>query len=125
MPVRLPPQTTGENIMNQLVQIEPETAPQAIKGCAYIYAPAGQAGEYAPLAANPYRGCGHECRYCYVPSVLKMKRSEFDGGAVPRPAFIRNLTKDARKYQAARITEQVMLSFTSDPYHPADTSLTR
>jgi len=30
----------------------------ALKGCSYIYAPAGQAGEYAPLAANPYRGCG-------------------------------------------------------------------
>lgn len=29
-----------------------------IKGCTYIYEPAGQAGEYAPLATNPYRGCG-------------------------------------------------------------------
>ena len=25
----------------------------SLKGCSYIYAPAGQAGEYAPLAANP------------------------------------------------------------------------
>jgi DNA repair photolyase len=41
-------------------------------GCSYIYAPAGQAGEYAPLAANPYRGCGHKCSYCYVPLVLRM-----------------------------------------------------
>jgi hypothetical protein len=29
----------------------------SVKGCAYIYAPRGQAGGYAPLAANPYRGC--------------------------------------------------------------------
>ena len=25
----------------------------SVKGCSFIYAPAGQAGEYAPLAANP------------------------------------------------------------------------
>lgn len=97
----------------------------ALPGCSYIYAPRGEAGEYAPLAANPYRGCGHACRYCYVPLVLRMKRPEFDAGAVPRPDFLRDLTKDARKYQAAGITEQVMLSFTSDPYHPGDTTLTR
>lgn len=97
----------------------------AIKGCNYIYAPAGQAGEYAPLAANPYRGCGHGCAYCYVPQVLKMDRKLFNAGAVPRPDFLRNLEKDARKYQAAGIGEQVMLSFTTDPYHLGDTSLTR
>ena len=110
-----------------LIQIEGEAGVQspAIPGCSYIYVPRGQAGEYAPLAANPYRGCGHECRYCYVPNVLKMKRAEFDAGAVPRPDFIRHLTRDAKKYRAAGITEQVMLSFTSDPYHPGDTSLTR
>lgn len=96
-----------------------------IAGCTYIYEPAGQAGEYAPLAANPYRGCGHKCAYCYVPLVLKMKRPEFDAGAVPRHDFLKNLTKDAKKYQAAGITEQVMLSFTTDPYHPGDTTLTR
>lgn len=97
----------------------------SIKGCAYIYAPAGQAGEYAPLAANPYRGCGHGCAYCYVPLVLKMQRREFDAGAIPRPEYLVNLEKDARKYQAAGITEQVMLSFTTDAYHPGDNSLTR
>lgn len=96
-----------------------------LPGCNYIYAPKGQAGEYAPLAANPYRGCGHACAYCYVPLVLKMKRSEFDAGAVPRPGFILKLTKDARKYQQAGITAQVMLSFTTDPYHPGDNALTR
>lgn len=96
-----------------------------IKGCTHIYAPAGQAGEYAPLATNPYRGCGHACAYCYVPGVLKMKRAEFDAGAMPREGFLAALTKDARKYQAAGSREQVMLSFTTDPYHPGDTTLTR
>ena len=53
-----------------------------------------------------------------------MDRSEFDAGAVPRPDYLRNLRKDARKYQVAGIREQVMLSFTSDAWNPFDTSLT-
>jgi DNA repair photolyase len=91
----------------------------------YIYAPAGQAGEYAPLAANPYRGCGHCCAYCYVPLMTKQPRPEFDAGAVPRKDFLKNLRKEAKRFQDAGITEQVMLSFTSDPYHRGDTTLTR
>lgn len=97
----------------------------SIKGCSYIYAPKGQAGEYAKLACNPYRGCGHGCIYCYVPGVLRMSRAEFDAGAVPRPDFLRNLRKEAARYKDAGITEQVMLSFTTDPYHPGGTELTR
>jgi hypothetical protein len=96
----------------------------SIAGCSTIYAPRGQAGEYAPLATNPYRGCGHGCAYCYVPQVLRMDRVEFNAGAFPRPNFLNSLNADARKYQAAGITEQVMLSFTTDPYHPGDHSLT-
>jgi hypothetical protein len=110
--------------MSNLVTID-TSKPVGLPGCSYIYAPKGQAGEYAPLACNPYRGCGHACAYCYVPAVLKMKRADFDAGAKPRPDFIRQLTKDASKYQAAGITEQVMLSFTTDPYHPGDNALTR
>jgi DNA repair photolyase len=98
---------------------------EGIKGCTYIYAPKGQAGEYASLASNPYRGCGHGCAYCYVPQVVKMKREEFDAGAVARPDFLRNLEKDAAKYQEAGYKGQVMLSFTTDPYHLGDTTLTR
>jgi DNA repair photolyase len=110
--------------MSNLVAID-TGKPVGLPGCSYIYAPRGQAGEYAPLACNPYRGCGHACAYCYVPATLKMKRADFDLGAKPRPDFIRQLTKDAKKYQAAGITEQVMLSFTTDPYHPGDNTLTR
>lgn len=97
----------------------------SIKGCSYIYAPKGQAGEYAPLATNPYRGCGHKCAYCYVPNVLRMDRKEFDAGAVIRPNYREGLLKDAAKYMSAGITEQVMLSFTTDPYPPAHHELTR
>lgn len=91
---------------------------RSVKGCSYIYAPRGQAGEYAPLATNPYRGCGHGCAYCYVPRVTKQDRREFNAGAVLRPNYFDGLLRDARKYQALGIREQVMLSFTTDPYPP-------
>ena len=109
--------------MNNQITLNPDGI--SIKGCDIIYAPAGQAGEYAPLATNPYRGCGHKCAYCYVPLVLKMKREEFDAGAVERKDFLARLIKDAKKYQAIGSREQVLLSFTTDPYHPGDTTLTR
>lgn len=101
----------------------------SVKGCSVIYAPAGQALEYAPLAASMYKGCGHGCAYCYVPPITKQPRAEFDAGAFPRVAkaghIIDRLDADAKKYQAHGITEQVMMSFTTDPYHPGDTTLTR
>lgn len=108
----------------------------SLKGAKFIYAPAGQAGEYSPLAANPYMGCGHACSYCYVPRVLRrplggpgatvaQARKVFDQGANPRPNFLRSLQRDAEAYQDAGLTGQVMLSFTTDPYHPGDTTLTR
>lgn len=97
----------------------------SVKNCSIIYAPRGQAGEYAKLSTNPYRGCGHACAYCYVPKVLRMSRPEFDSGASERPNFLALLRKDAHKYQAMGIAEQVMLSFTTDPYHPFDNTLTR
>src|SRR5882672_191112 len=100
-------------------------AAHAVPGATTIYAPAGQAGEYAPLATNPYRGCGNGCAYCYVPAVLRMDRREFDAGANARPGYLSSLIKDARKYQAAGCDEQVMLSFTTDPYPPSTPALTR
>jgi DNA repair photolyase len=60
-----------------------------------------------------------------VPLVLKMDRREFNAGAVPRKDFAARLLKDARKYQAAGITDQVLLSFTTDPYPPAHHLLMR
>jgi DNA repair photolyase len=97
----------------------------SIKGCSIIYAPSGQAGEYARLAANPYKGCGHSCSYCYVPSVIQISRAEFDKGANEKKDYLRRLRNDAEKYRAANITEQVLLCFTTDPYHPGNTDLTR
>ncbi len=96
-----------------------------VKGADVIYRPAGNAGEYAPLATNPYRGCGHGCAYCYVPLATKQDRREFDAGAVERRGYLDRLIKDATRYERAGVTTQVMLSFSTDPYHQGGTSLTR
>jgi DNA repair photolyase len=97
----------------------------SVKGCSIIYAPSRHAGEYAPLACNLYRGCGHACAYCCVPLMLHMKRVAIDAGAVQRPDSITRLRRDAARYQRAGVTEQMMLSLTSDPYHDGDTTPTR
>ena len=116
--------------MAELVNINtyPTTEHQLVKGCRYIYSPGGAAFEYAPLAANPYNGCGHYCLYCYVPLALHAnaeRKAEFHARAVPKANYLSHLTADAKKYQAAGITEQVLFCFSTDAYNPFDTSLTR
>jgi len=54
-----------------------------------------------------------------------MSRQEFDAGATLRDNYIPKLRREADKYKALGITEQVMLSFTTDPYHPGDNRPTR
>lgn len=97
----------------------------SVAGCSIIYAPKGQAGEYAPLATNLYRGCGHKCAYCYVPLITKQDRDEFNEGAKVRNSIIELMARDAKKYQLLGVTEQVMLSFTTDPYPPQHHGQTR
>jgi len=82
-----------------------------------IYEPTGAAKEYADLAANLYRGCGHGCRYCYAPSVMRMSRESF-ASPEPRQGVLEALRKDAVKF--AGTDKRVLLSFTSDPYQPIE-----
>lgn len=86
-----------------------------------IYEPKGRAGEYAPLACNLYRGCGHGCIYCYAPESTFIDRQEFLK-ASPRPGIINRLKKDAPIADASYRGEdrRVLLCFTCDPYQPID-----
>jgi DNA repair photolyase len=100
-----------------------------VPGADVIYRPSGEAGEYAPLATNPYKGCGHACVYCYVPNATHVKRPIFDAGAIPREDFEPRLKKDIERYRRAGIcdghpAEQVFITFSSDPYHPGDVAPT-
>jgi DNA repair photolyase len=96
-----------------------------IAGADVIYRPKGNAGEYAALATNPYKGCGHCCAYCYVPGATHISRPDFDAGAVPRPDYRARLWTDVRRYRDAGIcnghpADQVFITFSSDPYHPGE-----
>ena len=90
-----------------------------------IYNPKGQAREYGEWAANPYRGCGHSCLYCYVPAVLHMPRVEFDAGAILRDGFIEAFEKDAARLQKQGKSINIFFCFTTDLYHPGDTAPSR
>lgn len=85
-----------------------------------IYDPKGRAAEYADLAANLYRGCGHGCIYCYAPNVLRMNRKEFFENPQPRKNVIELFRKDCEELVDAGDTRSVMLCFTCDPFQPID-----
>ena len=70
-----------------------------------IYEPKGKAREYSPLALNIYTGgCEHECTYCYCKNITAW-------GKTPKVRSLAGLEKEA-----AKVREQVLLSFMSDPY---------
>ena len=96
------------------------TKPTSVKGCTLIYTPKGRAREYASLACNVYRGCDHQCTYCYAPSATRRNRDDFAASSVRPGAFRARLETEARKYRDAGIQGQVLLSFTCDPYQRLD-----
>jgi DNA repair photolyase len=93
-----------------------------VKGADVIYRPAGNAGEYAPLATNPWKGCGHSCAYCYVPLATHIDRKLFNEGAVLRPDYFDRLAKDLvrHKHLSGGPNEQIFITFSSDPFHHGD-----
>lgn len=89
-----------------------------------IYEPKGRAREYSPLAVNHYAGCTHGCQYCYVPTIPPYKfateaRAAFHAEGKPRANVIRDLSREVRQNPGSG--QRVLLSFTTDPYQPADT----
>lgn len=81
-----------------------------------IYTPSGRAGEYSNhgYAANLYTGCTHDCKYCYVPSVLHMDREAFHSETAAVPFVLERLAADMKR--VGRLPEPIFLCFTCDPY---------
>lgn len=74
-----------------------------------IYEPNGRAREYSPLALNVYvGGCPHGCGYCYCRSIGKWSD-------VAKPRNLSGLEREAEK-----ASQQILLSFMSDPYGPQE-----
>ena len=87
-----------------------------------IYKPKGRAEEYSPLALSIYEGeCDHGCHYCYMRELAK-RFPRFAGPCRPRPDFIARLRRELERGAAreALPSEQVLLSFTGDPYCHAE-----
>ena len=85
-----------------------------------IYEPRGRAAEYAPLAANLYRGCDHGCIYCYSPAVLHMKREDFINPTPRNNGTMQKFEKDVIEMERKGDERPVLLSFTCDPYQQLD-----
>ena len=65
---------------------------------------------------NPYRGCQHNCAYCYVPNVMRFKRSNW-GNFVDVKTNIPNvLSNELRKKRPG----VVAISTVTDPYQPIE-----
>ena len=88
---------------------------------ALIYEPSGKAREYSPLALNIYKGCDHGCGYCYVPKIFQRWGSYDHSEVLTKYNFLEELRKGAKKKKGLK--DQVLLSFTTDPYCKADEQL--
>lgn len=96
-----------------------------VKGADVIYRPSGNAGEYAPLATNPYERCGHGCKYCYVPNAMHIDRKTFNLPGQLREGYMERLRVDAERHGLAKLDDvqrQIFITFSSDPWHPGDDS---
>jgi DNA repair photolyase len=97
-----------------------------VKGSDVIYRPANNAGEYAPLATNPYERCGHGCKYCYVPNAMHIDRKTFNLPGQLRAGYLDRLDEDAARHGAANLDDmqrQIFITFSSDPWHPGEDSI--
>lgn len=79
-----------------------------------VYEPSGRAREYSPLALNFYKGCTHNCLYCYVPNMLKRFNSSYEHSKCEVSVNYEELEKSASKFEGCE--KQILLSFTGDPY---------
>ena len=65
---------------------------------------------------NPYRGCQHNCAYCYVPNVLRIKRSNWGNFVYIKKNIPTVLSKELRNKKQG----VVALSTVTDPYQPIE-----
>ncbi len=69
-----------------------------------------------PYSLNPYLGCTHGCRYCYVPSVTHREQAPWGGWVKAKRNLPRLLSREVRR----RDPGLVFLSSATDPYQPAE-----
>jgi DNA repair photolyase len=65
---------------------------------------------------NPYIGCQHKCKYCYVPSVFQIKREEWMKKVYAKVNIPNILRKELKKKKKG----VVGISTVTDPYQKAE-----
>ncbi len=65
---------------------------------------------------NPYRGCQHTCAYCYVPNVLRIKRSTWGSFVDVKTNIPIILSKELKSKKPG----VVAISTVTDPYQPIE-----
>jgi len=61
---------------------------------------------------NPYHGCQHNCAYCYVPNVLRIKREDWGGFVNVKTNIPNVLAKELRNKKPGTVG----ISTVTDPY---------
>ncbi|MDD1746539.1 MAG: radical SAM protein [Methanomassiliicoccales archaeon] len=69
------------------------------------------------LTLNPYRGCEHDCVYCYAPYLFRMAREDWSrvGAKLELPRLLAK--------EAARKRGVIGLSTATDPYQPVEAEI--
>lgn len=92
-----------------------------------LYQPSGRAKEYAEWALNVYKGCAHGCVYCYAAGMAarfgQATRQGFHENITVKKTFsLEQLQREAKRL-APKINSRVLLSFSTDPYQPIESTL--
>jgi DNA repair photolyase len=69
-------------------------------------------------ALNPYRGCEHNCVYCYAPSILRVDRWKWGRFVEARVNIPTVLARELRKKAAGTVG----IGTVTDPYQPVEAS---
>ncbi|SLM29781.1 Radical SAM domain protein [Desulfamplus magnetovallimortis] len=88
-----------------------------------IYCPSGKALEYASRAVNVYKGCTHECNYCFGPGCTFKTKEGYFAGANPKKNIINRVKKDIEKLSRLNDVPEILLSFIDDPYQHEEMEL--
>jgi len=65
---------------------------------------------------NPYYGCQHGCKYCYVPNVFKINRQDWGKFVKPKTNIPKILAKELKKKKRGIVG----ISTVTDPYQPLE-----
>lgn len=65
---------------------------------------------------NPYNGCQHNCVYCYVPNVLRIKRENWGGFVNVKTNIPVVLSKELKRKKSGIVG----ISTVTDPYQPVE-----